>query len=166
MGLSIRSARTTTKVEMRRIANAAICALRVSLGALFVYAGAVKLAGSSNFAQDVRSFQLVPPSFVKPIAFSLPWLEMALGALLIAKRLRYISVLGLLFLMSLFTGAITSAYCRGISITCGCFGSRVNQTSYKWLFTRDIVILVLLLIVALHELKPIKSPEAIQENPP
>jgi len=151
---------------MSHIKNCAICALRLSLGILFVYAGAVKLVAIANFAKDVKSFQLVPAFLVGPIAFSLPWLEVGLGALLVAKRLRCVSLLGLLFLMSLFTGAITSAYCRGITITCGCFGSRANQTSYQWLFTRDIVILVLLVVVAIHELRAPKPAAPIQENAP
>ena len=52
---------------------------RLALGALFVYAGYVKLRNPFLFEMAVDGYRLLPPTGVILVARGLPWLEVALG---------------------------------------------------------------------------------------
>ena len=100
-----------------------IVALRVLLGAVFVYAAYTKLRQSwLLFALSIDSYQLLPEWAVFALARTLPLLELALGVLLIAGVwLRYLSLAAAGILALFFTVMIVS-YFRGAGIDCGCFG--------------------------------------------
>src|SRR5450631_2244570 len=66
-------------------AAAAASILRVILGAIFMYAAWTKLREPwALFAISIDSYQVLPLWAVEFIARTLPWLELLLGALLIA----------------------------------------------------------------------------------
>ena len=98
-------------------------ALRLLLGAVFIYAAYTKLRQSwLLFALSIDSYQLLPEWAVFALARTLPWLEVALGILLIAGVwLRYLSVAAAGILGLFFTVMVVS-YFRGAGIDCGCFG--------------------------------------------
>jgi putative oxidoreductase len=98
-------------------------ALRVLLGAVFIYAAYTKLRQSwLVFALSIDSYQLLPDWAVFALARTLPWLELALGVLLIAGVwLRYLSIAATAILGLFFTVMVLS-YARGAGIDCGCFG--------------------------------------------
>ena len=98
-------------------------ALRVVLGAVFVYAAYTKLRQSwLLFALSIDSYQLLPEWGVLAMARTLPWLELALGILLLAGwRLRYVSIAAAAML-ALFFVVMVIEYSRGAGIDCGCFG--------------------------------------------
>jgi uncharacterized membrane protein YphA (DoxX/SURF4 family) len=106
--------------------------LRIALGGIFVYAAWVKLfqieAGRLHlipwqlFAMAIDSYQLLPQGAVELTAKTLPWLELAVGLLLVAGRwVRAASVItsGLLIV---FFSLMVRAYVKGQEISCGCFG--------------------------------------------
>ena len=97
--------------------------LRLVLGAVFVYAAYTKLRQPwLLFALSIDSYQLLPEWAVFTLARTLPWLELALGVLLIAGVwLRYLSVAATGILALFFTVMVVS-YFRGAGIDCGCFG--------------------------------------------
>ena len=97
--------------------------LRVLLGAVFMYAAYTKLRQSwLLFALSIDSYQMLPEWAVYAVARTLPWLELALGVLLMAGVwLRYLSVLATAIL-SLFFSVMLVQYFRGAGIDCGCFG--------------------------------------------
>ena len=96
---------------------------RLGLGALFIYAGYVKLRVPFLFEMAVDSYQLLPPTGVIVVARGLPWLEVVLGLLLwTGWKLRYSATFTTLLLGAfLVTMAVT--YARGIEAACGCFGT-------------------------------------------
>lgn len=100
-----------------------ILALRLLLGAVFVYAAYTKLRQSwLLFALSIDSFQLLPEWAVFAFARTLPWLELALGMMLIVGIwLRYLSIAAAGILALFFTVMVVS-YFRGAGIDCGCFG--------------------------------------------
>jgi uncharacterized membrane protein YphA (DoxX/SURF4 family) len=100
-----------------------VLALRLLLGAVFLYAAYTKLRQSwLLFALSIDSYQLLPEWAVFALARTLPWLEVALGVLLIAGVwLRYLSVAAAGILGLFFTVMVVS-YFRGAGIDCGCFG--------------------------------------------
>ena len=93
-------------------------ALRVVLGALFMLAAYLKLSESWRlFAMDIDAYQILPSMFwVKLVARTLPWFELALGVWLRASA--SISAA----MMTGFIGLMTWAQVKGLAIDCGCFG--------------------------------------------
>jgi uncharacterized membrane protein YphA (DoxX/SURF4 family) len=99
-------------------------ALRIVLGAIFVYAAYLKLHESWRlFAMDIDAYKILPSMFwVQLVARTLPWLELALGVWLITGIwLRGSATLLALLLMGFF-GLMIWANVKGLEINCGCFG--------------------------------------------
>ena len=80
-------------------------ALRLLLGAVFIYAAYTKLRQSwLLFALSIDSYQLLPEWAVFALARTLPALELALGVLLIAGVwLRYLSIVAAAILALFFS---------------------------------------------------------------
>jgi hypothetical protein len=80
-------------------------------------------------------------------AFVIPWLELFSGLALLTGILYLggIAICG--FLASLFFGAITSAWYRGLDITCGCFGKENNATNFPKHIALDVAMLVAVIIL-------------------
>jgi len=105
---------------MRRVA---LIVLRAVLGAVFLYAAYTKLRDPwPLFAASIDAYRVLPEWAVVAVARTLPWLELALGAvLLIGVWLRYTSVAAAAML-GVFLVLMISAYVRGLEISCACFG--------------------------------------------
>jgi putative oxidoreductase len=114
--------------------------LRLLLGAVFVYAAYTKLRQSwLLFALSIDSYQMLPEWAVYAVARTLPWLELALGVLLIAGVwLRYLAAVAAGILAAFFTVMLIS-YFRGAGIDCGCFG--VGEALTARTLVRDGILL-------------------------
>jgi len=105
-------------------AAAAATILRVILGAIFMYAAWTKLREPwALFAISIDSYQVLPLWAVEFIARTLPWLELLLGALLIAGIWRGVAAAAATLLLGVFFGLMIRAMAKGMQIDCGCFGS-------------------------------------------
>lgn len=124
--------------------------LAVSVGALFIYAGALKAWDPVRFASDIENYHLIPWSMSVRMAFYLPWLEMFCGAALVFRRIERGATAILSALMIVFIGASLIAKARGLDVTCGCFGAASNQLSFAWHMLLDFAILALLVILGLR----------------
>ena len=83
--------------------------------------GAIKVS-LSMFAMGVDSYQMLPPWAVGIVAHFVPIFELVLGLWLLSGiALRFSSLLSTLAVMG-FIAAMFSAYERGLTISCGCFG--------------------------------------------
>jgi len=97
--------------------------VRLALGGVFLYAAWVKLREPwLLFAMSIDAYQVLPQWAVLAVARTLPWLELALGILLIAGLWRRASTVAASVLLTLFFGLMVRAYIRGQTIDCGCFG--------------------------------------------
>jgi uncharacterized membrane protein YphA (DoxX/SURF4 family) len=97
--------------------------LRVALGAIFIYAGWVKLQDPWQlFAAGVASYELLPMWAVTFVARTLPWFEILLGVVLISGFFIRISSTAVAALLAVFFSLIVRAYLQGKVINCGCFG--------------------------------------------
>jgi putative oxidoreductase len=114
--------------------------LRLLLGGVFVYAAYTKLRQSwLLFALSIDSYQLLPQWAIIAIARTLPWLELALGTLLIAGAwIRYTSIAATAIL-TLFFSVMLYQYAHGAGIDCGCFG--VGEALSAKTLARDGVLL-------------------------
>jgi len=116
--------------------------LRIGLGAVFIYAGGAKLPDIESFFWDIHHFELTHPDVSILAAFFLPWLEIFAGLALIVGRfyLGAIAICG--GLSAIFLGAISSAWYRGLDITCGCFGREDNSTNFPKHFAINVAMLL------------------------
>jgi hypothetical protein len=106
------------------------------VGALFVYAGALKALAPIRFAMDIDNYKILPWSIAAALAFYLPWLEILCGCALVFHRLYRGGLSILLLSIFIFIGATIAAKARGLDITCGCFG----HASQHWSFPQHIAI--------------------------
>ncbi len=125
--------------------------LRIIIGGIFVYAGALKAKDPNQFFADIQGFHLLPHFFSVALALYLPWLEIVGGLSLVTKKYSTGASFLLAALMVVFLFALGSGWARGLDITCGCFGNQLNHTNYPWLISRDLLILGALVFLFLFE---------------
>jgi len=119
-----------------------VIAVRVVLGALFMYASFDKMANPEAFANIIDNYHLLPYQLVNPLAIFLPWLEFITGLLLIIDKWVKGSLLIYSALLVIFIIALSQALIRGLDISCGCFSVNPSSTSEVWLrIVADIVML-------------------------
>ena len=118
-----------------------VTVLSVAVGALFIYAGAVKAWDPFTFANDIEHFRLLSWGLGMRLAFYLPWLEIFAGLALVSGRLRLGALALLSGLMVVFIGATIAAKVRGIDLNCGCFGHASKGLSFTSHLLLDFAVL-------------------------
>jgi len=113
--------------------------LRFVLAGLFIYAGTGKAWDPAAFASDIANYRITPWIVTAGIALYLPWLEILAGAGLLYPRFRSGALLIVSTLLTVFCGALLSAWMRGLDIQCGCFG--VGETGIAPALIRNLVLL-------------------------
>ncbi|MFI6447000.1 MauE/DoxX family redox-associated membrane protein [Kitasatospora sp. NPDC050543] len=121
--------------------------VRLALAVVWGWAGLAKISDPAEAAQAVRAYEILPESLVKPVGYALPFLELALALLLvIGLGVRIVAGVSALLLLAFIAG-IASAWARGISIDCGCFGGGgavdASKTEYLQEISRDTGFLIL-----------------------
>ena len=109
--------------RQNRIFRAVALVLRIALGGIFVYAAWSKLKDPwALFAMAIDSYHALPLWAVEWVARTLPWVELALGALLIAGRSMRVATVATSLMLTVFFALMVRAYSQGLEINCGCFG--------------------------------------------
>ena len=126
--------------------------LRFTLGAVFLYAAYTKLSQPlSLFALSIDSYQLLPDYAVFAVAYTLPFVELALGLLLlIGWGLRWVATATAVILATFFVLMLRS-YGKGMGIDCGCFG--VGESLSIKTLIRDGVLLTSAILLAVLAFK-------------
>jgi uncharacterized membrane protein YphA (DoxX/SURF4 family) len=97
-------------------------ASRIVLAGTFLYSGYVKIQSPLEFAGALTGYKLFPSDLIITITYYLPWIEVALGVLLLVGwKVRYFAAFTA-GLLSLFLIILIITYLRGIDAECGCFG--------------------------------------------
>lgn len=97
--------------------------IRVALGAIFVYAGYIKLRDPWElFALAISSYNILPLKGVEIVARTLPWIEVLIGLMLIVGFQLRIAATACSLLLLVFFSLMVRAYAKGMEISCGCFG--------------------------------------------
>ena len=123
----------------------------ILIGALFIYAGVVKVLDPVRFAGDIENYHILPWPVGVRLAFYLPWLEILCGLALIFRRLYSGALVLVLALMLVFIGATISAKARGLDISCGCFGHVSDQLSFAWHLVLDLVLITALVLLLFRQ---------------
>lgn len=121
---------------------------RLGLAALWLVAGAVKLADPAQTYVSVRGYELLPDAAVGVVATALPIVEIVLGVLLLAGVATRAAALVSLATLLVFIAAIAQAWARGLSIDCGCFGGGGPVEPGQTAYLREIAVDVLFLLPA------------------
>ncbi len=95
---------------------------RLILGGVLLAAGLLKYQHLDKSQMAVRAYELLPISLANFLGIVLPFLEIAVGALLVVGAAVRISAFISVALMVAFVIGISQAWARGLSIDCGCFG--------------------------------------------
>jgi putative oxidoreductase len=121
-------------------------ALRLYLGAIFIYASMYKINYAGEFAETIASYQLAPYWTVNLLALTMPWLELICGLLLVVGFRSKSAAAIIAALLVLFSAAIAISLIRDLPIGCGCFSALEEQLNWKTL-VRDLVWLAMVIQV-------------------
>jgi uncharacterized membrane protein YphA (DoxX/SURF4 family) len=124
-------------------------AIRLSAAAIWLVAGVAKIADLTAFRQEVAAYDVAPSILVDPIAYALPFLEIALGIYFALGLLVRPAAALSLALMLLFIGVQAQAWARGLSIQCGCFGRLSKETVGMESVVRDVLLTIPSLVLVL-----------------
>jgi uncharacterized membrane protein YphA (DoxX/SURF4 family) len=102
--------------------EAAVLIVRVLLGGVLIAAGVLKIGHAADLAANIAGFRLLPAAIVGPLALALPFVELLLGAYLIAGLFTRAVAAICAALLFVYAAAIASAVVRHIPVNCGCFG--------------------------------------------
>ena len=122
--------------------------VRLVLGAVWLWAALAKVLDPAQSVIAVRAYRLLPEALIRPVAWGLPFLELAIAVLLLLGIRTRLAAWISLGLLCLFVAAVASAWARGLSISCGCFGGggvvvNVDWTTYATEIARDVGLIAL-----------------------
>lgn len=122
-------------------------AARLVLAGVWLVAGGTKVSDLQGSVRAVHAYDLLPYGVSKVVGAALPFVEIAIGLLLVAGFATRIAALASAGLLVVFIGGISAAWARGLRIDCGCFGgggelAAGQAPTYFWEIARDVALLV------------------------
>ncbi len=124
-----------------------IVVFRLAVGITFLVAAAAKLSDGSAFVDDVIAYDLLPETLAEVFGTVLPWIEIAVGSLLIVGfRMRLVAGVAALISLSLVIANGVVLY-RGLELTCGCFGDLAALETRDAIIIDSVLLILSLLIV-------------------
>ena len=121
---------------------------RLGLAGVWIVAGALKAGDLAASARAVNAYRLMPYDAAKVVGAVQPFLEIALGLLLLIGLAVRLSAGISALLLVVFIAGIVSAWARGLAIDCGCFSgggalAAGQSPQYAAEIARDVGFLVL-----------------------
>ena len=111
--------------------------IRLGAAAVWIVAGAAKVPQIQTFHVLVQRYGILPDFLSGPFAYILPFLELAIGLYLAVGLFVRGTALAGTVLLAVFLIAQASAWTRGISLDCGCFGAITETTVGPLTILRD-----------------------------
>jgi uncharacterized membrane protein YphA (DoxX/SURF4 family) len=122
--------------------------LRLLVGGLLLIAGVSKLTDRQAFRAAVTDYDILPASLARPFAYLTPFVEVALGALLLIGLFTVEAAALAVPLFASFSIAIGVNIARGRHLDCHCFGSSTNDRVGPTALLRSLLLTVGALYVA------------------
>jgi uncharacterized membrane protein YphA (DoxX/SURF4 family) len=104
---------------------------RAVVGGVFLLTGILKALDVPSFEHSIQAYQMVPAVLVPVMANGLPWLEIVVGAYVLAGLYRRWSALVVGALLVIFMIAMGQALARGLTLQCGCFGAALGGAALR-----------------------------------
>ena len=118
----LRRGRYSERVSRVHVLDLVGTLARLGLAAVWLVSGTLKAIDLDQTVVAVRAYDVLPRGAVDVVAAVLPFLEIALGLLLLfGIGTRLVAVVSGVLLLTFMAG-VTQAWARGLSIDCGCFG--------------------------------------------
>ena len=139
--------RTTTSRHAGSLLPWVSTIARFGLAVVWIWAARAKILDPDGAVRSVRAYRLLPESLVHPIGYGLPFLELAIAALLVAGVTTRLAAGTSSVLLLVFMAGIASAWGRGLQIDCGCFSTggpnaTVGASQYLGELLRDTGLLL------------------------
>lgn len=133
---------------------------RLALAAVWIYAASTKLGKPLTSARAVQAYQIFPYDVAGVIGQALPVVELAIGLLLLVGLFVRPMAICSAALLVVFMAGIASAWARGLSIDCGCFGGDGSlpwdaEPAYLQEILRDVAFLALAAWLILRPRSPL-----------
>ena len=134
----------------------------LAVGLLFLAAAIGKLRHRALLPAVVANYRLLPRPLVAPVAASLPWVEAALGLMLVVdQRGGAVAAAATATLLLLFAAAMAVNLRRGRThIDCGC-GFGMRQPLHRALVWRNVLLAAMLLPRIVAERAPTLQERAV-----
>jgi hypothetical protein len=140
-----------------------VAAAGLLVGIVLICAGLPKAVRPGAFAAQIADYGLVPRALTGVVARLISSLELSAGVLLLAglaaPHLRQAGAGLAMILFAVFAGALASAYARGRSIACACFG---GDSELELVGAHSIVRTALLLALAVVAVFPASGPRPFE----
>lgn len=144
---------TTSRLFTANFPNFIYISLRLILGGVFIWAGALKLMDPKSFGQIISQYRIVPEMLLPVIAIGLPLIEVLAGLGLVADKpycLSLITAMIIMFIIILWFGIL-----KNLDIDCGCFSA--SEQNYhdglKTSFKRDWGLLAMSFYLFFHRVR-------------
>ncbi len=126
-----------------------ILILRLLLGGFLIYTAQAKIMHPTEFAQAIRSYEIIPDSMSMLPAIFFPWIEFFCGLFLILGLFTRSSAVLATSLLILFTLNVLIALLRGLEIDCGCGASiaGIEKVSWQKIVENSVLILFFINII-------------------
>lgn len=143
----------------------AVTGFRFLLGYVLLQAAVPKLRGRREFELAVSNYELLPRRVVRPVARTLPLIELCCGAALICGFA--VAVAGLIAsaLFAIFGFAMALNLVRGRSFDCGCAGPALSRRISWPLVIRCLGLCGFSLSLTALSLTALPHPEALFAHP-
>ena len=115
-------------------------AARLIAGGIYTGFGLAKVSDIDGTIRSVRAYQILPEAIVPLFGTALPMAEIALGVLLLTGLTTRPAAIATGLLSLAFFSGIVSAWIRGLSIECGCFGNSGYTNDPVPGYIRELVI--------------------------
>ncbi len=119
----------------------------ICLGALFLIAAATKIASPTRFRSAVLGYQILPRMLVRPIAWSLPGVEVLVGITLLTGWAVRAALVAAATMLTGFCAAMILVMRKGHHPDCGC-GIGGNRPIGVGLVTRNLILATLAALVS------------------
>jgi uncharacterized membrane protein YphA (DoxX/SURF4 family) len=117
-------------------------AVRLGLAGVLLWSGGAKLSDPQQAVMAVQAYEILPVSVGEFVGYALPLFEVALGVALLVGVATRVSAVVAGALMTAFVVGVASAWARGLSIDCGCFGGggvvAEGEANYLPVLLRDL----------------------------
>jgi uncharacterized membrane protein YphA (DoxX/SURF4 family) len=117
-------------------------AVRVGLAGVLLWSGGAKVSEPRQAVMAVQAYEILPAGVGEFVGYALPLFELALGLALLLGVATRISAVVAGAVMTAFVVGVASAWARGLSIDCGCFGGGgvvpEGEANYLPVLLRDL----------------------------
>lgn len=138
--------------------------LRMLVAALFIYAAVIKIDDPTNFAKDIRNYEVFSETITNVMAYTVPWIEFVAATLLVIGiwRLEARVIIG--GMLVAFTVLKVYVLTQGHELDCGCFGDTLlAKISTGWNGVYFNIGMLLALVVDAWLTRPGKTPAKTPE---